>query len=130
MSALQHPVNRDTAGDLLKAVTELKASVDGIVKNMQDLAQAKQAARDAFTGTQDLLGKMVVLRVTIERLGLGGGALQQDQLAMFTLVAVALVAKVLLDDARDRAVRNEEENRREMNRQFCGRWMICRSRGG
>jgi len=33
-------------------------------------------------------------------------------LTMLTLIALALVAKVLLDDARARASRNEEENRR------------------
>jgi len=113
ISALQHPVNRDAASELLKTITELKASVDSIVKNMQDLAQAKQAARDVSKGAQDLLGKMAVLTNVYRDSGTGwGGIVTGIILTMLTVIALALVAKVLLDDARARASRNEEENRR------------------
>ena len=113
ISPLQHPVNRDIAKELSKAVTELKTSVDGIVKNMRELAQAKQAARDISEGTQGLTEKIAALTNAYRASGSSWGGIATGViLTMFTLLGFALVAKVLLDDARARASKNEEENRR------------------
>jgi twitching motility protein PilJ len=113
VTALENPVNRDTAADLLKAVSGLKVSIDHIVKNMEGLAQAKQAARDVSKGTQEMLGKLVVLTDHYRESGTGWGGIATGVVfTMLTLAALALIAKVLLDDARVRALKNEAENRR------------------
>ena len=113
ISALQHQVNRDTATDLLKTVTGLKGSIDSIVKNMEGLAQAKQAARDVSKGTQEMLGRMALLTNHYRESGTGWGGIVTGVLfTMFTLFGLALIAKVLLDDVRVRALKNEKENRR------------------
>jgi twitching motility protein PilJ len=113
ISPLQHPVNRDTATELLKSMSGLKASIDGIVKNMVGIAQAKQAGRDISKGTQDMEGRMDSLTNSYRDSGTGwGGILTGVLFTMFTLVGLALIAKLLLDDVRARALKNEMENRR------------------
>jgi twitching motility protein PilJ len=113
ISALKNQVNRDTATDLLKTVTGLKGSIDSIVKNMEGLAQAKQAARDVSNGTQEMLGRLALLTNHYRESGTGWGGIVTGVLfTMFTLLGLALIAKVLLDDVRVRALKNEEENRR------------------
>ena len=113
ISALQHPVNRDTATELLKAMTGVKASIDSIVKHMEGLAQAKQAARDISKGTHEMLGRMALLTGNYRDSGSGWSGIATGVLfTMLTLFGLALIAKVLLDDVRSRALKNETENRR------------------
>jgi twitching motility protein PilJ len=113
ISALLHPVNRDTASELLKTMTGLKVSIDSIVKNMEGLAQAKQAARNVSKGTQEMLGKIDMLTSNYRDAGGGWGGIASGVLfTMMTLIGLALIAKVLLDDVRARALKNEIENRR------------------
>ena len=113
ISALLHPVNRDTASELLKTMTGLKVSIDSIVKNMEGLAQAKQAARNVSKGTQEMLGRIDMLTSNYRDAGGGWGGIASGVLfTMMTLIGLALIAKVLLDDVRARALKNEIENRR------------------
>lgn len=113
ISALQHPANRDIASDLLKTVTGLKVSVDSIVKNMEGLAHAKQAARDVSKGTREMVGKLALLTNHYRESGTGWGGIATGVLfTMLTLIGLALIAKALLDDVRARALKNEAENRR------------------
>ena len=80
---------------------------------MQGLAQAKQAARDVFQGHSGSARENGRADQPLPGVGDGLGRHCDRSLSYdVDLVALALVAKVLLDDARVRALRNEEENRR------------------
>ncbi len=113
ISPLQHPLNREIASNLLSTMTSLKLSVDSIIKNMEGLAQAKQASRDVSRGTQDMLGKLSSLTEHYRDAGTGWGTVATGLLfTMLTVLGLALIAKVLLDDVRARALKTETENRR------------------
>jgi twitching motility protein PilJ len=113
IGALQHSANRETATALLKAVADLKSSVDTIVRNMQGLLQAKQAAKEISHGAPDLLAKLDALASDYREEGSGwwwtGAGIA---LAVLALLGFALVAKTILDDVRARGARSESENRR------------------
>lgn len=113
VSALQNPVNRETATELLKTITAFRASIDSIVRNMQSLAQAKQAAQRISKDAQEMLEKMDLLAIHYRDSGTGwGGIAAGVVLTMLTLIGLALIAKVLLDDAHLRSRKSETENRR------------------
>lgn len=113
ISPLQHPLNRDIAKDLLRTITSLKLSVDTIVRNMEGLARAKQASRDISQGTHNMLGQLSLLTEHYRDAGAGWGKVAAGLLStMLTLLGLALIAKVLLDDARARALKTATESRR------------------
>lgn len=113
ISRLQNPLNREGANDLLETMKSLKLSVDSIVKNMEGLAQAKQASRDVSKGTQELLDKLNLLTDHYRETGSGWARIATGVLfTMLTLLGLGLIAKVLLDDVRVRVYKTETEHRR------------------
>jgi twitching motility protein PilJ len=113
IGALKHPANRDTAAALLKVVSELESSLDAIVRNMHGVAQAKQAARNIPKTAAHLLSTVIALTNQHEDSSSSWGWLAAGIVfSALTLLGLALVAKVILDDVRARGTRSEEENRR------------------
>jgi len=105
---------RDKVEALNTAIAPFAASVDGILRNMQALAGAKQAARDIFAASEPLLQIPVKMTAAYEaragvRAWLIGAAVAFGAAA---LVCLVLMGKVILDDAERRALENEAANRR------------------
>jgi twitching motility protein PilJ len=104
---------KQRARALDKAFAPFAASVQAILDNMQALARAKQASREIFGASEDLLSSPLEL----------AGAYQQDVGAqrlfvwgaiLFTLLALAglfLLGKLYVDDGLRRAMDSERQNR-------------------
>ena len=113
VSALRHPVNRETATELLRTITGFRASIDSIVRNTDGLAQSKRAAHRTSKDAQEILGKMELLKIHYRDSGSGWSGIATGVVfTMLTLIGLALIAKVLIDDAHQRSRKSEAENRR------------------
>lgn len=113
LAPLRDPASRALAERLFKLVADFKTNVDSIVKNMTELAAAKQAYRDISRDSEPLLAGLDKLTGIYRSEGAGfGGVITGLLFAALTLASLALIAKVLLDNARLRAIHNEQANRR------------------
>ena len=105
---------RATLAELAKRFADYEAGVNAILSNMANLVVAKQAARSINNEAEPLLTDATHLASAYENatrtqaltLGLAAG------FGVITLLCLALIAKVFLDDARVRAQDSEYENKR------------------
>ncbi len=105
---------RITLTELQKQFTAYEAGVGAILQNMTRLVAAKQAARGVNNESEALLADTTKLATEVEpgaraRLITVWAAVL---FAVLALVALLLLGKVFLDDARVRAHQSEQENKR------------------
>ena len=104
---------RATLTELAKRFTSYESGVNAILANMPRLVVAKQAARGINTDAEPLLNQTTLLANEFE-----GGTAHKWTLgmaiifALLALLAMVLLGKVFLDDARVRAFESEGENKR------------------
>ena len=112
--ALANSKAKQKAANLNKQFAPFATSVNSIVGNMAALASAKQASRDIFAVSENLLKLPVQAtefyqQESTRQIYLVAGAVLS---ALLALAALFLLGKVFLDDARRRALESEQENRR------------------
>ena len=104
---------RTTLTELSKRFTAYDAGVGAILQNMVRLVAAKQAARAVNNESEALLGETTRLAAEFEGSGTHASMLWAAIVfAVLGLVAMLLLGKVFLDDARVRAFGSERENKR------------------
>jgi twitching motility protein PilJ len=96
---------REKLGDLDKAFKSYQAAVGSILGNMQPLVLSKQAGARIFRGSEELLKATDDLAGGFQqKLSEGGGfMLLLLSLVVLAVAALALLAKIYLDDTRRRA---------------------------
>jgi len=100
-------------GELEAAFAEYRRSVSNILGNMQRLVNAKQATRDIFNDSEALLQSSEKLDAAYQE-HQRGRRLNFIALAIFSLLALFtlyLIGKLVIDDARGRALESESQNR-------------------
>jgi twitching motility protein PilJ len=104
---------RATLAELAKRFAACDAGVAAILQNTSRLAAAKQAAREVGRESEALLADTSRLAAAYESGQARGFALWAGvAFALLALGALLLLGKLFLDDARMRAYRSENENRR------------------
>ncbi len=104
---------RATLADLQKRFTTYEQSTGAILTNMPKLMVAKQAARSINTEAEPLLTSTTSLADSYENSPIHKWTLGAAILfALLALLALILLGKVFLDDARMRAMESEGENKR------------------
>jgi len=96
---------REKLGDLDKAFKSYQAAVGSILGNMQPLVLSKQAGARIFRGSEDLLKATDDLAGGFQQQLSEGGRfmLLLLSLVVLAIAALALLAKIYLDDTRRRA---------------------------
>lgn len=90
---------------------DFDANVKDILENMQNLVNAKQAGRDIFEASDPILKNTQKLSSIYEGLGTFSGWFAVF-VGLLALASASLLAWSFINDARQRAVRSEEENKR------------------
>jgi twitching motility protein PilJ len=104
---------KQRARALDKAFAPFAASVQAILDNMQELARAKQASRDIFGASEDLLKAPLELVGSYQQVG-GAQRYYVWGAILSTLLALAgllLLGKLYVDDSLRRAMESERQNR-------------------
>jgi twitching motility protein PilJ len=104
---------KQRARALDKAFAPFAASVQAILDNMQALARAKQASRDIFGASEDLLKAPLELVGSYQQEG-GAQRYYVWGAILSTLLALAgllLLGKLYVDDSLRRAMESERQNR-------------------
>jgi twitching motility protein PilJ len=118
---LTSPAARQVAEQLRSVFTPFATSVESIVKNMAQLSQAKQASRNVYVAADRLLTQSRQLEkpYAAQAAGLQWQAWLAALFGVLTLVFLALVAKAVVGEARQRAIEehqhaleNEAQNKR------------------
>jgi len=86
-------------------------NVNDILQNMQNLVNAKAASRAIFDASDPMLESTVKLTDNFQQLGAFSGWFAVV-FGLLALVSAVLLAWSFINDARQRAVRSEEENKR------------------
>ena len=90
---------------------DFDANVKDILENMQGLVNAKQAGRDIFEASEPILKNTQKLSSNYEGLGAFSGWFAVF-VGMLAMASAILLSWAFINDARQRAVRSEEENKR------------------
>jgi twitching motility protein PilJ len=113
LSPVRNEDARATLAELAKRFAAYETGINAILTNMPRLVLAKQAARSINTEAEPLLNDTTKLADQFEsspfRKWTLGAAIV---FALLALVALVLLGKVFLDDARVRALESEGENKR------------------
>lgn len=113
LAPLKHPDAQRIATSLLELTSEFRRHIVSVVVNMENLARAKEAYRKVSRASEPLLASLEKLTDAYRRQGGGyGGTALGLLFAVLTVASLGLMAKVHLDDARRRAIENEQTNRR------------------
>ena len=100
---------KQRARALNKAFAPFAASVQAILDNMQELARAKQASREIFGASEDLLKAPLELAAAYQQEG-GGQSFYVWAAILSTILALAgllLLGKLFVDDSMHRAMDSE-----------------------
>ena len=111
--AATDPETKAKLGELEAAFAEYRRSVSNILGNMQRLVNAKQATRDIFNDSEALLQASEKLDAAYQE-HQRGRRWNFIALAIFSLLALFtlyLIGRLVLDDARGRALESEHQNR-------------------
>ena len=113
LAAVRNEDARTTLAELAKRFAAYDAGVGAILQNMNRLVAAKQAARGVNGESEALLGDATLLAAEFERTRARAYALWAAiAFVVLGLLALLLLGKVFLDDARVRAYGSERENKR------------------
>ena len=111
LNAVKDPDIKDKLNELNGVFKGFNANVKDILQNLQNLVNAKQAGRDIFEASDPILKNTQKLTSTFEKLGTFSGWFAVI-FGLFALVSAVLLAWSFVNDARQRALRSEEENKR------------------
>lgn len=111
VTAVQDPDIREKLNELSGVFKDFDNNVKDILQNMQNLVNAKQAGRDIFEASDPILKNTQNLTATYEKMGTFSGWFAVI-FGFFALISAVLLAWSFINDARQRAVRSEEENKR------------------
>ncbi len=114
LAAMRNEEARATLAELQKRFVGYEGGVNAILKNMQRLVVAKEAARGINQESEPLLAQTTALASSYEgqsaaRLGALSAAII---FAVFALLFGAVLAKLLYDEQRVSALESEQENKR------------------
>ena len=104
---------RRRAQDVRKLFAPFATAVQSIIDEMQQLAAAKQASRDIFGASEDLLKATLQVGQLHEdsAQGQAGYAWAAVLFGALALVFLVLLGRVYLADSRQRAIESERQNR-------------------
>ena len=111
LTAVKDADIKEKLNELSDVFKAFDVNVNDILQNMQNLVNAKAASRAIFDASDPMLAGTEKLTADYEKLGLFSGWFA----VVFGLLALAsavLLAMSIINDARQRAVRSEEENKR------------------
>ena len=111
LAAVQDADIKEKLKELSEVFKVFDANVKDILENMQNLVNAKQAGRDIFEASDPILKNTQKLTGVYEKLGTFTGLFT----VIFGLMALAsafFLAWSFINDARQRAGRSEDENKR------------------
>jgi len=111
IAAVKDPDIKEKLKELSNVYKVFDGNVKDILENMQNLVNAKQAGRDIFEASDPVLKNTQKLTSTYEGLGTFSGWFAVV-FGIFGLVSAFFLAWSFINDARQRAVRSEEENKR------------------
>ena len=111
LTAVADPDIKEKLSELAGVFKTFDANVSDILQNMQSLVNAKAASRAIFDASDPMLGTTQKLTEDYEKLGLFSGWFALV-FGLFALVSAFFLAWSFINDARQRAVRSEEENKR------------------
>ena len=111
LSAVQDPDIKEKLNELSGVFKDFDANVKDILQNMQSLVNAKQASHDIFEASDPILQNTQKLTENYEKLGAFSGWFAVI-FGFFALLSAVFLSWSFINDARQRAVRSEEENKR------------------
>ena len=111
LSAVQDPDIKEKLNELSGVFKDFDANVKDILQNMQNLVNAKQASHDIFEASDPILQNTQKLTDNYEKLGAFSGWFAVI-FGFFALLSAVFLSWSFINDARQRAVRSEEENKR------------------
>ncbi len=111
LTAVQDPDIKEKLNELNAVFKDFYDNVNAILNNMQNLVNAKQASRAIFDGSDPLLATTQKLTAAYEGLGVFSGWFAVT-FGVLALISAIMLALAIVNDARARALRSEEENKR------------------
>ena len=111
LTAVKDADIKEKLQELSNVFKDFDTNVKDILENMQSLVNAKQAGRDIFEGSDPILKDTQKLSSIYESLGTFSGWFAVI-FGMLALISAFFLAWSFINDARQRAVRSEEENKR------------------
>ncbi|MBI5752568.1 MAG: type IV pili methyl-accepting chemotaxis transducer N-terminal domain-containing protein [Hydrogenophilales bacterium] len=111
LTAVKDADIKEKLNELSGVFKAFDANVSDILQNMQNLVNAKAASRAIFDASDPMLASTEKLTENYEKLGSFSGWFAVV-FGVFALVSAVFLAWSFINDARQRAVRSEEENKR------------------
>jgi twitching motility protein PilJ len=111
LGAVQDADIKEKLVELNGVFKDFDTNVKDILQNMQNLVNAKQAGRDIFEASDPILKNTQKLTDNYEKLGAFSGWFAVI-FGLFALLSAVFLSWSFINDARQRAVRSEEENKR------------------
>jgi twitching motility protein PilJ len=111
LTAVKDADIKEKLNELSGVFKAFDANVSDILQNMQNLVNAKAASRAIFDASDPMLASTEKLTENYEKLGSFSGWFAVV-FGLFALVSAVFLAWSFINDARQRAVRSEEENKR------------------
>ena len=111
LGAVQDADIKEKLVELNGVFKDFDTNVKDILQNMQNLVNAKQAGRDIFEASDPILKNTQKLTDNYEKLGAFSGWFAVI-FGFFALLSAVFLSWSFINDARQRAVRSEEENKR------------------
>lgn len=111
LTAVKDADIKEKLNELAGVFKGFHASVTDILQNMQSLVNAKQSSRAIFDGSDPLLSGTQKLTNAYESMGSFSGWIA-IVFGALGLISAVLLASSIVNDARGRANRSEEENKR------------------
>ena len=112
LAAVKDPDTRDKLAELQETFKQFEISVNSILQNMQELVNAKQAARTIFVSSEDLLTKLQKLTSAYEGIGQIVGGWLAAVFGLLGVLSMVMLGIVNLNEAKRRASQSEQENKR------------------
>jgi twitching motility protein PilJ len=114
LTALRDPAARATLDDVAKAFADVESGVSDVLKSTPGLVAAKQGARAVVDSDEAMLKASAKLTDSYSGTSNPGtlALILAGVLGTLALATLALIAKVLNDDAKRRRLEAEAENRR------------------
>ncbi len=114
LTALRDPAARATLDDVAKAFADVETGVSDVLKSTPGLVAAKQGARAVVDSDEAMLKASAKLTDSFSGVSNPGtlALWLAGILGLLSLATLALIAKVLNDDAKRRRMEAEAENRR------------------
>ncbi|MFH1495522.1 MAG: methyl-accepting chemotaxis protein [Pseudomonadota bacterium] len=112
LTAVNDPDTRDKLDELSEAFKEFSGHSNKILQSMQELVNSKQAGRNIFVGSDELLDGTRKLTAEYEKLAGGIGLLVLAFVyGLLAVGALVMLGMINVNDAKKRALLSERENK-------------------